>query len=131
MSETVCGPLLYELAAEAGHAEVAVAELFRYGSGLFDEEGGVDAGRCAESNAELLSILREDEHAAQLHQLTLDDAALGRMSPPVAARNIDRVGCVPQSFVTSACVLPFHPSLAGQNGPPLRCGAGRKGRWFP
>lgn len=114
MSETVCGPLLYELAAEAGHAEVAVAELFRYGSGLFDEEGGVDAGRCAESNAELLSILREDEHAAQLHQLTLDDAALGRMSPPVAARNID-LGRVCTAELRDQCVCVAVPPLFGRS----------------
>ena len=45
-----------------------------------DEEGLVAAA--ATSNMERLSKLREDAHAARLLQSCVEDAALGRMTPP-------------------------------------------------
>ena len=45
--------------------------------------------QCEESNRELLASLREDANAVALHAVTLEDAALGWMSDPVAIDAVD------------------------------------------
>ena len=44
---------------------------------------------CYACNQELLGSLREDENAAVLHQIAVDDARLGRMTPPTPASEVD------------------------------------------
>ena len=44
---------------------------------------------CVESNKELLASLREDRNAAKLHQLTMKDYELGRMSKPQPSSAVD------------------------------------------
>ena len=40
--------------------------------------------RCTEHNKRLMQVIREDEHSKWLLEATNADAALGRISPPVA-----------------------------------------------
>ena len=100
VAETVNGPLLSYLANKAMHVDVACAELLRTGAPLFGrlescgngevklpaEIGNIDDlhMHCSASNEHLLKLLRNDPWEEELHRLTLEDAALGRMSFPVS-----------------------------------------------
>ena len=47
---------------------------------------------------EVLRTLKEDENSAELHRLTLKDAALGRMSSPIPASDVDLTQVVFRTF---------------------------------
>ena len=61
----------------------------RAGAVLYDEGAGPCADKCRASNRELVMSLHEDKNAAKLHQLTVQDADMGRMSQPRPAIEVD------------------------------------------
>ena len=65
---------------------------------LYDDDAGLSSTDCFASNLELLRKLRPDDHEEALHQLALDDFALGRMSKPVRTNQVDlhKVRLVPR-----------------------------------
>ena len=86
----VNGPLLEKLANRAGHEDAECANLFKNGADLYDD-ADIDQlwWQCHENNLEVLRTLKEDDNSAELHRLTLKDAALGRMSSPMPASDVD------------------------------------------
>ena len=102
----VNGKLLFELGCAVHHNDVACVELLRNGAplyGLLEVCGNGPAKDvtqvtsletlyegCQESNEALLNSLRAEPYEKELHELTLEDARLGRMTYPIAA---DRVDC--------------------------------------
>ena len=52
-------------------------------------EFSADRSQCWHSNVELLASLREDSNSHALHELTMADHTLGRMSAPVLADSLD------------------------------------------
>ena len=81
--------MLHRLALRAGHHDPDCVQIFRDGAELYDGDILQLRDQCYESNRQLLSGLREDSNAAELHALTQKDAALGRMSSPVLADSVD------------------------------------------
>ena len=88
VSSTVCGPLFESLASKAGVSH-EVAGVFRKGAPLFDNDAGTLWWECEASNSELIASLREGAHSTALHELTMADARLGRMTLPVPADRVD------------------------------------------
>ncbi len=80
--------MLQRLGQRAGHHEPECAQIFRDGAELYHGDITQLWDQCYESNRQLLSGLREDSNAAELHALTQKDAALGRMSSPALANSV-------------------------------------------
>ena len=105
VAREINGPLLEELAAITCAPDAKCIECFRHGAQLlgklpcsgigepfeYPEHSSTDdlmQHRC-EKNQEILASLREDKHSQQLHELTMNDAKLYRMSQPILAANSD------------------------------------------
>ena len=109
VSCTVNGPLLAYLASSVGYCDQSCVEFFRKGAPLYGElehsgalgapkdctaEVSVDALRadCQRSNVLLVESLREDEFSKELMELTRQDAAMDRMTPPRPITECDMAG---------------------------------------
>ena len=100
ISRDVNGQLFGQLLSAAGYGDIGCVDLLRHGAPLMGdlERSGVGvpvvngpAGSserlrsdCARRNADLIRSLHEESDASELLDLTRGDAALGRMSEPVA-----------------------------------------------
>ena len=110
LAATVNGPMLHRLAVRTEHLDVECVELFRTGAELYSESIRHLWPQCFESNKQLAKCLKEDRNSAELHALALKDAALGRMSRPVPADEVD-LNQVPGMYlrvVLPLCVLLIH-----------------------
>ena len=114
VSATVNGIILEDLCRAVSYEDSACVELFRSGGDLYGQLPVTSIGppkECAlsgdigelwrdraRSNESLIQHLRENEYHQELHQLTEQDAALGRMTKPIKATDFDlaKVRLVPR-----------------------------------
>ena len=110
ISAKVNGPLAEQLAAELTYTDGECVMLCRDGGPVIGRLPCSGAGtpyvydapkavqklweECGQSNKKLLARLREDGHADVLYKQTVEDAALGRMTEPCRAAEVDIDECV-------------------------------------
>ena len=77
---------------------------FSSGAPLVADDSAVDSAALKKSNEELIAALRYDAKEEALHEVTMADAELGRMTRPVRASSVDlsRVRLVPR-YVVCCC----------------------------
>ena len=128
----VNGPLLEKLANRVGHEDAECANLFKNGADLYDD-ADIDQlwWQCHENNLEVLRTLKEDDNSAELHRLTLKDAALGRMSSPMPASDVDLTQVMLCEFYMRYldCRCAWFHALA-LNKARVQMGQLKSGRWI-